>query len=353
MKNLNRYRFILFLIVLILSSSFSVFAQGKKADAKAVTETKEYQDDLGRVITLPNPILRVAPSGNTASVIMLTFDPSLCVGLSETPTHNTVFAKEVYSKPVFGAFYGKKANLNKEAVITADPQVVIDVGEIKAGSTAAMANDLDNLTKQIGIPTVFIENYLKNSGHTYRELGKLLGNEKRGEELAAYADEAVAFAEKVKSQIKTPRTYYYASSNDGLQGFSEGSFHTETLDIVGGVNAIDKFFSDSANQISLETILKRDPDVIFLSSQEAYNVVMDKKGAWRSLKAVKNGDVYVIPDNVYNWIDAPPSVNRLLGIYYAAEILYPEIADINIKDEAKKYFKLFYNYNIKDEEIIL
>ena len=330
-----------------------LFAQGAMESSASVNETVVFTDDLGREITVPSEITRIAPSGNTAQVILLTFEPDLMAGMAGKLSGDgySYLPESVQSLPVLGAFYGKKANLNKEALIVADPQVVVDIGEIK-GSVEAMAKDLDVLTEQTGIPTVFVENYLKDSGHTYRKLGSLLGLEERAEELATYADEAIAFAERVKAEGNGERSFYYSSSADGLEGIPTGSFHGEVLEGVGGRNVVDKTFSSGNNQISLEQILLLNPDVIFLGNSEAYKVVTDPTGPWASLDAVKNGEVYVVPRNIYSWIDSPPSINRLLGIYYAAEILYPEIANVDIKAEAKRYFKLFYGVDLPDEKIV-
>lgn len=350
---LKRFCKIALCLLLILSSvSTFVLAQGKKVEQ--VTSSASYftfTDDLSRSVEIEKPLSRIAPAGHPANVILLTFDPNLMVGLSaKLPTNTKMFSDGIKNKPVFGAFYGKKADLNKEAVIAADPKIVIDIGEIK-GSKESMADDLNKLAEQIGINTVFISNYLKDSGHTYRRLGELLNMKDRGEQLANYADKAVRFANNVKDNITRERTYYYSVSNDGLQGYPQGSFHTEALDAVGGKNILDKSFSEGNNQVSLEQIILLNPDVIFLGNKDAYNIVMDKNGPWRSINAVKNNEVYVVPQTLYSWIDSPPSVNRLLGIYYAASILYPKVANINIKEEAKNYFKLFYNYDISDAEL--
>lgn len=343
---------LLLLLMLVIAPVFSQPATETTAAAAETTAT--FTDDLGRTVTLPSPLERVAPSGNMAQVILTTYDPSLMVGMAQkfTAERAKYIDYPVTELPVFGAFYGAKSNLNKEAVIAADPQVVIDIGEIK-GNTESMISDLDNLTSQLGIPVVFIESYLADTPHTYRRLGELLGDTERAEEMALYAEEAIAFAAEVKEKSGESRSFYYSTSADGLQAIPEGSFHGEVLEAVGGRNVVDSSFSSGSNQISLEQLLILDPDVIFLSSEEAYKAVTDPAGPWSTLTAVKNGEVYVPPVNIYSWIDSPPSVNRLLGIYYAAQILYPEIANVDIVAESQRYFDLFYGYQLSADEVKL
>ena len=108
------------------------------------------------------------------------------------------------------------------------------------------------------------------------------------------------------------------------------------------------------NRTSKEVdFLLNNPDYFFLSDPQAFTLVTSPNSPWRHLNAVKNKHVYLVPKNLYGWIADPPSINRLLGIYYVAGIMYPEIAKVNIREEAKKYYKLFYNYNLKDSEIKL
>lgn len=328
-----------------------LFAQGQKI-ADATEKTTVFIDDLDRKTEIPETIKRISPAGHPANIVLLTLNPDIMVGLSEKPDDTHYFGNKLDGKPEFGAFYGKKANLNKEAVINANPQLIVDIGEIK-GSVEAMSDDLDKLQKTLGIPVVFVENYLKDSAHTYRTLGKLLGEQKRGEELARYSEETIAFANKIKSQIKNPKTYYYSESSDGLQGLPKNSFKVEVFELLGGKNIVENTLSSGSNQISLEQILLKNPDYIFLSDKNAFNLVTAKGSPWRHLNAVKNNNVYLVPTNLHGWIGNPPSINRLLGIYYVAGIMYPELAKVDIRKEAKRYYKLFYNYNLKDSEINL
>ncbi len=212
-----------------------------------------------------------------------------------------------------------------------------------------MINDLDNLQKQIGIPVVFIESYLSGTASTYTRLGDLMGDEERGSELAAYAEEAVAFGQEVNDKLGGIITFYYSSAIDGLDGIPQGSFHGEVLEAVGGVNVIPDTFSSGGNAISLEQLFIWDPDVIILSNPQAYQEATTSR-LWESLSAVQNGRVYLVPNIINNWIDSPPSINRLVGIYWAAAILYGEDANVDLRKEAREYYSLFYNYSVSDSE---
>ena len=345
-------RIAIIMLVFILALG-TLGAQGAaEVDTNAAEETRSFTDDLGRTVEVPSSIDSVAPSGSMAQVILLTFDASLIDGLttsmdSEEAAYYSGLKTDI---PVLGTFYGKKANLNKEALIVVDPDVVIDIGEIK-GSTDEMVSDLDVLQEQIGIPVVFIESYLADTGSTYRRLGELLGDEARGEDLAAYADEVVAYAADIKAELGGQVTFYYSSAVDGLEAIPEGNFHGEVLEAVGGVNVCPATFSSGGNAMSLEQIFIWNPDVIVLGDEDAYKTVTAPSSDWESLDAVKEGRVYLVPELLNNWIDSPPSINRLIGIYWAAEMFYGEQAGVDVKAEAERYYSLFYGYELQDADL--
>ena len=344
-----------FAMLLILLTSFMCLnAQGSGESATIADERQmvSFTDDLGRTVNVPSDIISVTPSGSMAQVILLTFDQSKISGLTTAMSEEEkVYYPDLNDDiPVLGTFYGKKANLNKEALIVVNPDVVIDIGEIK-GSADEMISDLDVLEEQIGIPVVFIESYLADSAHTYIRLGELLDDEERGNELASYAEEAIAFAEDMKKSFGGTVSFYYSSSVDGLEAIPSGNFHGEVLEAVGGVNVVPSTFSSGGNAISLEQLFLWNPDVIILSNEDAYNSVIAETSSWQTLDAVKNGRVYLVPEIINNWIDSPPSINRLIGIWWAADVFYGSQAGVDVIAEAERFYSLFYGYDISREEL--
>lgn len=345
-------RKVLSVITALILIMMPLVAQGVAETAQAQdTEMKSFTDDLGRTVSVPAVIDSVTPTGSTAQVILLTFDQSKITGLTtamsdEEWKYYPALDKDI---PVLGTFYGKKADLNKEALIVVNPDVVIDIGEIK-GSEAEMIADLDTLQEQIGLPVVFIESYLADSAHTYTKIGQLLDDEQRGKALADYASQAMEFANTIKEKMGGTVSFYYSSATDGLEAIPEGNFHGEVLEAVGGVNVVPSTFSSGGNAMSLEQIFLWNPDVIVLGNSNAYEEVLAPGSAWQSLSAVRNGRVYLVPDIINNWIDSPPSINRLIGIYWAAYIFYSDEAGVDIRKEADDFYQLFYSYTISDEE---
>ena len=268
-----------------------------------------FTDSLGREIELPDTIDGIAPSGNLAQLVLYSVAPEKITGWSSrlSGSAREYFTQDVVNLPVFGTFYGKKANLNKEALMAAAPDIVIDMGEIK-GSKETMIADLDKLQDDILIPVIFIEAYLENTPEVYRTVGKLLGEEEKCEKLAVFAEEAINMAAEARTKIKDPVTVYYSSSADGLQAIPEGNFHGEVIEKIGAENAVKASLGASA------------------------------------------AEVYLIPSEPYPFVDNPPATNRIIGIYWLGNLLYPELYPINIIEETKEFYSLYYNYELTDED---
>ena len=350
-NNLKKASVLLMVAILAMTTAF---AMGSKEDAKAasaapVQEERVYVDALGRENTLPYPIEKAAPSGNPTQMLLYAVCPEKMVGIASTYNEGAApyILDYVEELPVFGAFYGKKANLNKEALIMASPEVVLDVGEIKKN----MKEDLDALQKQIGIPVVFIEGYLQNIGSTLREIGKVTGDVETGEKLGAYADKVIADVNEKSAQITEPVKVYYAGFGP-LDGYAKGSFHAEVLDIVGCENVVPSTFSSKGgNKINMEQMLIWNPEVILIQDKAAYDEILaDEK--WSGIDAVRNGKVYLVPSYPYSFLTQPPAINRIIGIYWLGQLVYPELyADIDLDAEIKEFYNLFYHYDLSDAEL--
>src|SRR5262249_58740051 len=64
--------------------------------------------------------------------------------------------------------------------------------------------------------------------------------------------------------------------------------------------------------------------------------------------AVSAKRVYLAPRLPFGWIDAPPSINRTIGLRWIAGLLYPDRFPENIRVTARRFFKLFYQVEPDD-----
>lgn len=317
--------------------------------AAASISAVPFTDSLGRTVDLPERIERIVPSGNLAQMVLYSLAPDRIAGWSSklSGSAEEYFIQDTVNLPVFGTFYGKKANLNKEALMAAFPDVVIDMGEIK-GSREAMISDLDKLSGDIMIPVIFIEAYLGNTPDVYRTAGKLLGMEDRAEALALFAEDAIEMAAKARERIADPVTVYYSTSPDGLEAIAEGNFHGEVIEKIGAKNIVPSSFGESGGSISMEQLYIWNPEVILFQEEEAYRHALESP-EWQVLDAVANGNVYLIPSEPYSFIDAPPATNRIIGIYWLGNLLYPELYPVDVIQKTIEYYSLYYSYDLTEE----
>ncbi|MEG1538219.1 MAG: ABC transporter substrate-binding protein, partial [Clostridiales bacterium] len=159
-------------------------SNGDVSDQSGVA-TKSFTDSTNRVVDVPAKVERIVPSGPLTQMMMLAIAPDLMVGLSSEWAEAETFVPEQYrALPITGQLYGGKGELNLEQIAAVDSQLIVDVGEPKG----TIAEDMDELTKQIGIPAVHITATLDDMAGAYRLLGQLLGREEKGEELASYCE---------------------------------------------------------------------------------------------------------------------------------------------------------------------
>ncbi|MBQ6124970.1 MAG: ABC transporter substrate-binding protein [Spirochaetales bacterium] len=249
-------------MILILSSGIAFSQATVENQETSASGTQVFVDDLGREVVLPADITRIAPSGSNAQVLIFQIAPEKLVGLTTklTADEKTVYPFFTYDLPAFGTLYGKKANLNKETLILADPEMIIDIGDIK-GSVEDMAKDLDDVSKDVGVPVIFIEANMDNYPDVFRRLGKLLGYEERAEDLARYYEDVVSEIGKYSTGRKP--TVYITSSNNGLEAVIGGKSHAQCAEKAGAEVVVTSKTAQSNGSISLETLYQLDPEYIF------------------------------------------------------------------------------------------
>lgn len=321
--------------------------------AQGGEETVDFTDSLGRTVQIPRELTRVAPSGAVATMILSTIAPEYMVSVSATPSsaQYKYLPRDLLTLPTTGQMYGSKSTLNLETLLSCGAQVVIDLGDRKEN----MAEDLDALQKQIGLPVIFLEADVVHMEQMYRTLGSILsGKEARGDELAGFAAETVAMAAEASARVTDAERVrvMYTSGVSGLDTNAEGSTQAQALSLVGAENAIvvpEVSNRGGGNTINLEQLYHFDPDVILFAPGSIYATVAEDE-AWNRLSAIRAGKYYEIPGLPYNWLSGPPSINMLLGVWWLGNLLYPQYYDYNVTEKTQEAFEVLWGYALSDEE---
>ena len=285
--------------------------------AAAAQETLVLTDDLGRSVTIERQPQRVAALiGSFADIWCLAGGAdSLAAAADDT------FRK--FDLPISAETInlGATKDISLEKLLAAQPQLVI------ASCSTAEQVALEPMLSQMGLNTVYFdvdsfEDYLRMLRVCTQITGCDENYARYGEDVQAQVDAARARADGSRPTV----LYVRATGSSCRVKGSEGSVLGEMLHAMDCANIADSEESLLEN-LSIEAILKADPDFIFVVEQsadpDAAKAVLEKtlfsSPAWQTLTAVREGRVHVMDGSLFNL-----KPNSRWGEAYEqlAEILY-------------------------------
>lgn len=326
-------------------------APTEDAAETSTPETREFTDSTGRTVTVPYEVTKVAISGPLTQVYAIPLVGDLMVGVSNYIAEDiALYLPDYISElPELGQLYGGKGEMDLEALLAADPDVVIDVGDTKDG----IAEDMDSLTEQTGIPFVHIDATVETAPEAYRMLGELTGKTEKAEELATWCEETYAMMTDMMAKVDADgarKSLLYCLGDKGLNVIAKGSYHAETINLMSDnlADLPEVVSSGNGNEVDLEQIMVWNPDVIIFAPDTIYDTVSSDT-AWQQLTAISSGNYYKTPYGPYGWLSSPPSVQRYLGMLWLGALLYPDYCEYDLQTEITEYYKLFYECDLTQE----
>jgi iron complex transport system substrate-binding protein len=306
-----------------------------------VSHAKSITDDYGNIVEVPDTINSIYIASPPITMSLLAFDPSLIVALNSPwlPIQEP-FVGAAIDKKVAGGFFGQGEIPNYEILALSKPDVILLWGR---------TNGIQNVKKKLemlGIPVLLVRNdTINNLISQFKLYGELTGNTKRANELIAYTKETLSLIDSVQEKLATykPIRYYFAQGIDGLFSECAGSFHLQPFNYAGATNALDCKLSSNfgMEKISPETIMMADPDVIIAMEPSFYNSIKTNPH-FASLRAVKEGKVYLVPTRGFNFITRPPSFMRLMGIRWLIHTFYPNLLKGSLEEEQIRFDEIFF-----------
>lgn len=165
----------------------------------------------------------------------------------------------------------------------------------------AQSRDVVTRLREIGVPVYGsrVESITEIRAMVTR-LGVLLGAVERADSLVRALDAGLDSVRASVAGRPAVRVLYLLSADPATIA-GPGTFVDEIVSVAGGVNV----FADVPQlwpQVSLEEVVKRQPDVIIRPSEPARDPLADLLGqpGWRDLHAVQNGRVYMVDANLFN-----------------------------------------------------
>jgi iron complex transport system substrate-binding protein len=314
----------------------------RRAHAATVT------DSAGRAVPVPERVERVFPAGPPAAIFLYTLAPELLLGWprANRPEECAFMLPDICARPEVGRITGRGNTANLETVIALKPDLILDVGS----TSATYVSLAERVQQQTGIPYALLDGRFLSLSTTYERLGKLIGRAGDGADFADYCNMTLgAITNRIAfvPAEKRPRVYY-ARGPRGLVTGLGGSINVETIELMAR-NVAAESKGGLAN-VSIEQVLLWNPDVIITIDQDfAAGVRSDP--AWASLKAVREGRVHLSPKMPFGWVDFPPSVNRLIGLWWLGKILYPELFKEDLRELTRDFYDKFYHVTPTDAQI--
>lgn len=308
-------------------------------------------DSAGRTVDVPDKISRLYASGPPASVLVYAVAPDTLIGWPRAlrPNEKPYIASAYRDLPEVGRLTGRGGTANLEVVIREKPDLIVDFGSLR-GTYISLA---DAVQQQTGIPYILIDGRFEATPAALRLLGKVLKREDLAERQAAYAEELFkALDEKLKAipANKRPRVYL-ARRADGLESGAIGSINSEILERAGGQNVVGEVPGRRGLvQMTMEKILLADPEIIVTWDRNFYDAVWNDP-IWSRVSAVRNKKVYLSPVYPFGWIDRPPSLNRLIGLKWMANLFHPDLFPLDLAQETRRFYKLFYHVELDDSAL--
>jgi iron complex transport system substrate-binding protein len=298
------------------------------------------KDAAGRSVPVPAKVARVFPAGPPAAIMLYTLAPDLLIGWprANRPEECVYMLPEICTRPEIGRITGRGNTANLETLLALKPDLILDVGS----TSATYVSLADRVQEQTNIPYALLDGRFAGIADSYRSLGALIRRPEEAEKLARHTEDTIKTITGRIEPIATSERpkVYYARGPRGLSTGLGGSINVETIELISR-NVAGETHGGLAN-VSIEQILVWNPDVIVTIDQEFATSVRSDP-SWASVKAVRDNRVHLSPKMPFGWVDFPPSVNRLIGLWWLAKILYPERFPEDLRTLTRDFYSLFYH----------
>ncbi len=253
----------------------------ESAEPRAISVT----DDAGRTVSLFKPAQRIFSLIPSLTESVAALDPGVLVARTRFDR-----APELAHLPSLGG----TIQPNLEALAGLEPDLVITWAD-------ANQRSFGDRVEALGIPVyrAEVETIARVRSHL-RRLGTLLGRAERADALIDSLDHALeSVAASVRGRERVD--VYYSVWHDPPQTTGPGTFINEIIEHAGGRN----IFADATRswpQVSVEAIVRRDPDALIIARHApgAEGVQWIEGPGWRDLEAVRTGRYLVVEGDLFN-----------------------------------------------------
>jgi ABC-type Fe3+-hydroxamate transport system substrate-binding protein len=222
-------------------------------------------------------------------------------------THWDFYPSEAVNVPDLGS--GLRPNV--ETVLGARPDLVVLYA---SNDNRKAASEL----RAAGVNTVSLKiDHIDDFYRASRLLAKLLGDSTRGMVVADSVKRTIDRVRSMTSSLPKPTVFWHIWDAP-LITIGRGSYMNELIEIAGGTNIYGDL-PEPSPQVSIEDVLRRDPEYIITGPEGSRDLAKDPK--WVPLDAIKAGKILVVDTTIVG----RPSVRLGEAAMSIAKLLHPEI----------------------------
>ena len=267
-------------------------------------------DQTGRRVEVPDhPHRLVSLAPNITEVIY-------ALGMGNELAGDTDYCDyppEAKQKPHVGAMI----NPSLEKIVALKPDLVLGTPEANRRETA------DQL-EQLGIPLYGLTAHtLDETLRSIQDMGQVLNREAEAQALVGRLQARIESIEKqVKGQPR-PKVLFVVWYRPLITAGPQ-TFIADAIRRAGGVS-ISGDLKGEWPRLSLEEVLRRDPDIILFPKGAAFSPGLEefqRLPGWKDLRAVKDHRMYFIPETIIR-----PSPRLVDALEEVARILHPTLAE--------------------------
>jgi iron complex transport system substrate-binding protein len=302
----------------------------------------DFVDAAGRRVFLPPVIDRVMPAERNAEVLVYVLAPNKLAGVERGsmrrgPGRMPTLMWRTRTTPASMAETARQLR----------PQVIIDAAPVTP-QAAAFADQVQQMT---GIPYILVDDSFARIPAILRSVGALLGSGDRADDLAIFAEHAIAGLHgRLLIRPAGARPHVYYARHDGFDTALPGSPAGAAIDEAGAINVAAMLGHGGEARVSPEDIYRWDPTIILAEGRGAYDA-FKRNPAMRRLSAVRNNRVYLIPSSPFGWVEDPSGVNRLIGLHWLSGLLYADATQEDLRTTACDFYDKFYRIKLTNGQL--
>ena len=293
------------LVVVLAAACGSGTAGSAASTSPSASGPLTATDDSGHQVTLASPARRVvslAPA-NTEIAFAIGAGGKLVAG-----TTYDDYPAAAKALPKIGDFESPSV----EKIVSFRPDLVLATGGIQSG--------LRTKLESLGIKVFVVDPSTLNGVYAdLTALGRLLGVSEQATKVVDSMKQRAAAVEKKVAGLSKPTVFVEIYSKP-LMTAGTGTFINNLVTLAGGIN-VGAAAGSGYPTFSEEVLLKDDPDVyIATTGSMASPGKIARRPGYDGLKAVQDGRVYVIDDNLL----VRPGPRLIDGLEQLAQMIHPE-----------------------------